>query len=225
MSELLDAALDYARRGWPVFPLVPKGKLPVIPSAHERGEPPCRAECGREGHGLYDATTDEATIRRWWGHWPRANIGVRTGVAFDVVDIDGQEALDALNAYRSGGPITWGPEVVTGGRGWHLWHLPSGAGNRAGLLGAHIDYRGAGGYVVAPPSVHPSGERYVWAADIGAGPDEPLEPLPAWLHELVLPPRPVAHPSSAQIAPARLDAYGQRALDAELGRVAMAAEG
>jgi hypothetical protein len=220
---MLDDALDYAARGWPVFPVAPRGKLPLIPRAHRPDDGPCHGECGREGHGLYDASTDAGRIREWWRRWPLANIGLRTGVAFDVVDIDGPEGLEALNAYRADRPITWGPEAITGGGGWHLLHLPSGAGNRAGLL-PHVDYRGAGGYIVAPPSIHPSGKRYQWAEM--AGHDEPLEPLPAWLVELVLPTPPPPAAGSSVVRVGQLpSAYGRRALEVELGRVAMAGKG
>ena len=144
VSAFLDAALDYAGRGWSVFPIAPRGKLPVIPSAHGPAEPACAGECGRDGHGFYDATTDSARIAEWWRRWPAANIGLRTGVLFDVVDIDGPEGLASLDAYRADRPVTWGPEARTGGGGWHLFHRPTGAGNRAGVL-AKVDFRGAGG--------------------------------------------------------------------------------
>lgn len=220
----LDFALYYASElGWPVFPLAPGGKLPLIPRAHGRDEPPCRGECGREGHGLHDAITDTATIEAWWRQHPNANIGLRTGVAFDVVDIDGPEGIDALNAVRADRPMTWGPESVTGGGGWHLLHVPSGAGNRAGVI-PHVDYRGVGGYIVAPPSVHPSGDRYFWAP--GAGPDEPLEPLPEWLRELVFPQvTSLSVSTTPRESTARLEAYATRALEVELGRVALAPVG
>ena len=222
MSTTLEAALDYAGRDWAVFPIAPRGKLPVIPSAHGQTESPCAGECGRDGHGFYDATTDPDRIAEWWRRWPAANIGLRTGVLFDVVDIDGPEGLAALDAYRADRPVTWGPEARTGGGGWHLFHLPTGAGNRAGVL-AKVDFRGAGGYVVAPPSIHPSGRPYRWAEL--AGPGEALEPLPDWLLQLVLPaPAPAATPTAGRIR-SLPSAYGRRALEAELGRVALASPG
>src|SRR4051812_21847103 len=94
-TAMLDAALTYAALDWPVFPLAERGKLPKIATAHPDGEL-CRGGCGRDGHGLYDATTDVDRITAWWRGWPQANVGIRTGVAFDVVDVDGPEALDAL---------------------------------------------------------------------------------------------------------------------------------
>src|SRR5687768_7460876 len=81
--------------GWPVFPLVPGGKLPLLRVAHRRGYP-CRGECGRDGHGFYDATADHSRILRWWTRYPTANIGLRTGIAFDVLDIDSPAAARAL---------------------------------------------------------------------------------------------------------------------------------
>lgn len=220
-TTMLDADLAYAARGWPVFPVAARGKLPLIPSAHKPGEPPCAGECGRDGHGFNDATTDPERIAEWRRRWPEANTGLRTGVAFDAVDIDGPEGLAALNDYRADRPITWGPEAQTGGDGWHLLHQPSGAGNRAAML-PKVDYRGVGGYIVAPPSIHPSGRPYRWTQ---AGPETPLEPLPDWLVELVLPPiAPGAAPTAGKIRTLP-SAYGRRALEAELGRVAMANEG
>ena len=79
MSALLDAALYYARDlKWPVFPVARRGKLPLIPRAHGRDEPPCRGECGRDGHGLHDATTNPGRVTAWWERWSDANIGLRT---------------------------------------------------------------------------------------------------------------------------------------------------
>mgnify|MGYP001229698935 CR=1 FL=1 len=71
----LDAALDWARKGWPVFPLRPQGKEPLFPSAHKEDKKKCQGECGLVGHGVHDATLDPDVIRQWWADNPHAGIG------------------------------------------------------------------------------------------------------------------------------------------------------
>ena len=138
---LLRAALAYAGRGVPVFPCEPGAKRPLT----------------RNGH--WDATTDPRAIRRWWGRWPTANVGVPTGRKSGVVVLDvdpdagGSESLAKLE--RAGGSAPTTARARTGGGGIHLFFRhPSGTEirNSAGLLGAGLDVRGEGGYVVVPPS-------------------------------------------------------------------------
>jgi hypothetical protein len=71
-------ALAYGLAGHRIFPT--NGKVPIIPSAHRRGDPlrgKCKGECGRDGHGFYDATSDLERISRWWSRHPNADIGER----------------------------------------------------------------------------------------------------------------------------------------------------
>lgn len=164
----LDAALRYAVRGWRVFPLQPREKKPLPGS-----------------HGLNDATTDEATIRAWWGKHPEANIGLATGHGWFVVDIDGLEGEAALaDLERLHGALPATVEQRTG-RGRHLLFrddVPFGDAirNSAGQIGPKIDVRGLGGYIVAPPSIHPDGRIYQWAS--GAGPkNREIAEAPPWL--------------------------------------------
>lgn len=143
--RLLDAALRYASWQWPVFPLKPKAKQPAT------------------RNGFKDATTDPDRIRKWWNTHPDSNIGLPTGLAFDVIDIDVPEGATALNRLIVDDVI---PEVhgqvATSSGGLHLYILPTSGGNRAGLLPG-IDYRGRGGYVVAPPSTLGSvGRAWSW---------------------------------------------------------------
>ena len=163
---MMEYALAYAARGWRVFPLIPRGKLPLI--AKDAG-----------GRGCLDATTDEAQIRRWWDQSPAANIGLATGDFIFALDIDpihqGDLWLESVTL----------PETIhqhTGSGGTHyLFSGPVEIPNSAGRIAPGVDIRGAGGYIVAPPSVHPNGRRYSWVdcdGDIPAG--EPTA-APEWL--------------------------------------------
>lgn len=171
-GAILAEALDLAACGVPVFPLGRRSKFPAIPNTHAKTDPPCRAECGRQGHGLYDATTDAAVIRDWWRQYPHANVGIRTGVAFDVVDLDGPRGIAAL--YNGAAPVVDTLEVLgiartpraepkdgRPGGGRHLFVPVTGLGCKTDLYPG-VDYRGQGGYVVAAPSVASSGVRYEW---------------------------------------------------------------
>lgn len=145
--RMLDAALLYASWGWPVFPLRPGGKAPLT------------------RHGFKDASTDPMQIRAWWTATPMANIGLPTGLAFDVVDIDTPNGmLGPWPTLRDSDAMPDGHGIVTtssGGR--HVYIEPLGGGNLAGLRPG-IDYRGAGGFVVAPPSVREDGLRWMWTS-------------------------------------------------------------
>jgi hypothetical protein len=169
-SALAEAAFSCIGRRWAVLPLRPNGKEPLT------------------RQGVKDATTDEATVRRWWAQWPRANLGVATGgvSGLVVLDVDprsgGDESLHDLEARH--GPL---PETVTalmGGGGAHYYFAaPPGMVIRSRQLAPGLDLKAEGGYVVAPPSVHPSGRPYEW--EVAHSPDEvPLAPLPDWLLEL-----------------------------------------
>jgi hypothetical protein len=212
---MLEAALAYASRGWPVLPCEPRGKRPF----------------GRlVVHGLKEATTDPATIEKWWRAEPEANIGLRTGVAFDVIDIDGDEGMTSINQAAPWYGEPWdreptndtidGPVVVTG-RGWHVYVAVTGHGNRAGLL-PHVDWRGKGGYAIAPPALHASGKAYEWFP--GWGLDREIAPAPAWLLAILRKPATFALPGALRPRPGE-GAYGRAALEREVGRVAIAPVG
>jgi len=221
---LLTAALAYARHGIPVLPVHTPD--PSGGCSCDRG-----VRCDRPGkhprlrHGLTEATTDPRLIDVWWSRWPEANVGLRTGIAMDVADIDSAEGWHGLT-HLLGGELPPGPRVRTGGGGWHLWFRPMGFGNRVGLLPG-LDWRGVGGYVVAPPSRHVGGD-YRWVRR----PGEPLPVGPAALRDLIegpsLPPparRTTTGWATAQRVIAHPDRYGRAALTAESERVASAPVG
>ena len=177
-----DAAISYAYRDWPVFPL----------HGCTRGRCSCgNRECSAAGkhprlRGVYReyASTDEAQVREWWTRWPNANIGHPTGNLV-VVEIDGPAGLATMQRLRE--RHEW-PETLTAmsGRaagGLHFYfRAPEDepiygiAGRRGGRgIGKGIDVRGVGHLVVLPPSIHESGRRYTWLRRIDAA------PLPAWM--------------------------------------------
>jgi hypothetical protein len=106
----LAAALAYALAGVYVFPLAPRSKVPLIPARNG-------------GHGLHDATTDLDVIRSWWQAHPTANLGLRTDLSFDVIDLDSEDAVAALEEARAGREPPQGPVVRTG-HGFH-WYVKS----------------------------------------------------------------------------------------------------
>jgi hypothetical protein len=181
-NPLLHAALSYAKRGWRVFPC----HTPTTSGCS------CGKDCGknvgkhpRTEHGLRDATTAEAQIRAWWQRWPRANVAVRTGEGFVVIDLDPRHdaavGIELLEADGCTFPDT--VESITGGDGRHLFYQYAGdevhnsVGSEGHGLAQGVDVRGTGGYVILPPSLHASRKRYVW--EMSSHPDEiEMVPLP-----------------------------------------------
>lgn len=166
----LDAALDYARRGWPVFPCRPGDKRPAT------------------RNGFKDAVTDAKRIRDWWRRRADYNVGITTGEVSGLVVLDvdprsgGDETLAKLEAEHGRLPAT--VTAQTGGGGRHLlFEHPGGKVKcRAHALGRGLDVKADGGYIVAPPSLHASGRRYAWAE--GLDPDSiGIAALPGWLSD------------------------------------------
>ena len=143
-------------------------------------------------HGVKDATTNRARVLAWWTRHPQANIGLATGHAFDVLDVDGPAGAHAIRALAAAhGLHSSGPLVRTGGGGWHYYLAPTGLGNVQPSGLGHVDWRGRGGYVVAPPSRHASGHPYQWVA--GRDLDTPLAEVPSvLLRAAPAPPAPAA---------------------------------
>jgi Bifunctional DNA primase/polymerase, N-terminal len=237
-----DAALGYASRGIPVlplhYPLPHRSDLqPVsgdLQSAVERVGCSCRdPSCGQVGkhplgslvpHGVKDASCNRARVLAWWTRHPQANVGLATGHRFDVLDVDGpagEQAIRTLAAEH--GLQSSGPLVRTGGGGWHFYLAPTDLGNVRPQGLEHVDWRGRGGYVVAPPSRHASGQAYHWMT--GRDLAVPPGPVPAVLLER-LQPRRLRRPTSPVQLPAAADGpgdrYGRAALAEELARVAAA---
>jgi hypothetical protein len=204
-SPQLEAALRAAGRGWRVFPIVERGKRPLVKWQTE-------------------ATCDPGRLRYWWsGPWQYANLGAVVPDATVVLDVDprhdGDLTLEALEARHGALPGTL--TDITGSGGWHSWfHVADADQLRqdANVLGPGVDTRCAGrGYLVIPPSVHPCGGTYRWGRGTKTTAD-----APGWLVErLQRPPEqtlrslPDSQPWSAEAT----SRYGRRALDSEIDRV------
>lgn len=144
---LASAALWYAQAGLRVFPLQPGAKLPF-----------------KRSRGCHDATTDAERVAAWWHAEPNANVGLATGHVVDVIDIDGPTGVLSY-AGAANLPRVLGKVSTPRAGGMHLYVAANGErGNRA-RLAAGIDYRGRGGYVVAPPSRTELG-GYAWLSPL-----------------------------------------------------------
>jgi hypothetical protein len=170
MSALRDSALAYARRGFHVFPCWPRGK-----------DPAC-------AHGCRDATIDSNLIIGWWRGNPECNIGIATGkqsgiFVVDLDDADAESELRKIEQQNSALPPT--VESITG-KGRHLFFawpnrpIRNSVGAKGGIAPG-IDIRGQGGYVIAPPSIHPSGRAYAWSIDSASA----FAAAPQWLLDLI----------------------------------------
>lgn len=142
------AATYYSQTlGWPVFPLKPGSKTPLT------------------RHGFHDATDNPAQVEAWWDEFPEANIGLPTGVFFDVVDVDTPVCDTNWSSMLSDGEAEGFGLAKTASGGYHLYveAAEADAKNRASAFGQGIDYRTRGGYVVAPWSRLSYGQVWSWS--------------------------------------------------------------
>lgn len=172
-----DAALDLAGRGLavvPVYWLERDGSCGCGSVACERsaGKHPVAELAPR---GVLSASANLVLVDRWWRAEPRAGIGIATGDAISVVDVDDLAALGPLEAELGALPAE-APRVRTG-RGMHVYFRGA---HRTIMASPAVQLKGAGGYVVAPPSAHRSGRRYSWEVPLPARLDDIPELPPAW---------------------------------------------
>lgn len=183
--NIAEFAQGYLARGWPVIPVEPGGKRPLVRWESFQTRLPTLEE-----------------LAGWLRRWPDANLGVVTGhmAGLVVLDIDpphqGDDSL--LELERVHGTLPQTIEALTGSGGRHVYFAHPGGTlrNKVGLAPG-IDLRGDGGMIVVPPSLHASGRRYEW--ELSHLPEETtLAPLPAWLLRLAGgaggPGEPLGHP-------------------------------
>lgn len=156
-SYLGQVALKYATEyGWAVFPVRSSTKKPLTP------------------HGCKDAKKDPGAIQAWWKRYPNASIGIATGSASNLIvvdeDVNDNTGVDGRISIRlwekEHGPLPETVQAITGRGGSHLYYHYEGndIGNRTAIIEG-VDIRGEGGYVIAPPSLHPNGANYEWEMD------------------------------------------------------------
>src|SRR6516165_9045474 len=216
-ADPLAHVVAYASSGWPLFPCSPTDKSPLT------------------RFGFKDATTEIAQLRKWWEKWPDAMIGLRTGpdAGVFVLDVDRDEtsgidgfvALAALEKRYGNLPETLRSTTPRGGS-HYFFSWRDGIKNSAGKLGAGLDVRGDGGYVILPPSHRADGQGYDWAETSAPTPIQ----APQWFVDGLLAPKEKAAPQPQSQSNTRHDgngskAYERAALERECAAVATAPPG
>jgi hypothetical protein len=159
-TPLLQAALQYASRGWSVLPVRPGGKEPLIAG------------------GVHAATTDRKIIQEWWSRWPTANVGIACGTASGLVVLDADDPQVLKRLAQEGRHLPPAPTVRTA-RGVHLYFACPAGGLRSRRICDGVEVKAEGAYVLAPPSRHPCGALYHWVVEPGGE----LPALPSWILE------------------------------------------
>jgi hypothetical protein len=174
---MIDTATGYATSGWRVFPCEPRGKKPLISEWQKK------------------ATTDADTVIDWWDRWPDANIGLAAGhgsgfFVLDVDDGDGPASLKELEDEIGVLPATLTSITGTGGRHF-LFVMPKDREIRnKQKFRPDLDIRGEGGYIVAPPSIHPdTGKAYAWVDS-----EQGIAEAPEAFLDIICPKKPAAPP-------------------------------
>ena len=185
-NKLYKSAIYYVKRAWAIFPV----------HYLENGECSCgNKDCSNIAkhpltpHGLKDATTELDKINEWWTKYPDANIGIVAGQVSGIVVIDidtkhnGFASLEKLEAEHGKLPETITVTTGSGGRHYYFKYPNRTLKNTVNILPG-IDFRGDGGYVVAPPSMHTSGNPYKWD-DVELLKNDTIAALPEWFIQLL----------------------------------------
>jgi hypothetical protein len=228
-DEKLHAGLAYIARDWGVFVLSPS-KMPVANcepcrAAHTTPEQMEACTC-LSCHGFYAATRDPHRLAGMLRLHPRGLLAVRTGAVSGtvVIDVD-PPGIGTMRMLVSEGVLPRTLAAVTGRGGYHLVYAHPGGKimSGAGKGGPGVDVKADGGYVVAPPSVHPVTRRpYSWLGS----PDDELTPLPGfWAGRLRETARPPRSGQTVSIPVRGRGGYAQAALRGELEDVLAACDG
>ena len=173
---LLPDAKAMLERGWSVVPKRPGAKQPCV-----KWKP------------YQDRLPTSAELDAWFEQWPDAGLAVALGPVSNlfVIDVDGPEAHQVLLEKMGAEPIA--PKAISGSRKpfrYHLFFRHPDIKTKAKTTPWHpqLEFRGKGGIIVVPPSLHPSGNRYAWAEGRSLD-DLPLPELPRSILDALAPVR------------------------------------
>jgi hypothetical protein len=160
---MIKAARYYMKLGYKIFPLVVRDKLPATKHGYK---------------SIFELS--DAEILSYWERNPDFNIGLPTGSVngIFVFDIDGEDGKRSLYTLEKEYGIL--PRTATSltSEGKHmLFKFQEGLRNRARVMPG-LDIRADGGYIVVPPSIHPSGKKYRWLYSITT---TSIAQAPEWL--------------------------------------------
>lgn len=169
MQNNLEAALKYAEKGFSIIPIKPD----IDPVKNKALKNPY-IESWKE-YQTKKATVAE--IKEWWRRWPRAMIGLVTGKFSQILVID-CDSLEAYESFQKLLPDSLIAPIAKTPRGWHFYFIYPKDGNittGAGIMPG-VDFRGQGGYIIAPPSINDAGKIYEWIEGLSLDEVEPPEP-------------------------------------------------
>ncbi|AYM05679.1 bifunctional DNA primase/polymerase [Agrobacterium tumefaciens] len=224
MQTPLELAQHYVGQGWPVFPcrshaeeLVDQATGEIVTLGEKTPLTP---------NGFKGATRFPRIIERWWSDWPDAAVGLPTGekTGFFALDIDnkpgGANGFDWLAEMEAEhGPLPDTARVTSPNGGLHIYFKYVVGTRNRGALGAGVDIRSEGGYVLAAGSTMANGRSYKWETDT-----REIADAPAWLLDLLLPKSAPAH-TQYSLSAATNNAYVDAAVDRELADLAGAPMG
>lgn len=220
MHTPLELALSYTAQDWPVFPCRSSASDTVDPHTGEiitMGE-----KTPLTSNGFKAATKTQRIIERWWSDWPDAAVGLPTGSAtgFFALDIDnkpgGANGFDWLSDMEAEhGPLPATARVTSPNGGLHIYFKYVVGTRNRGALGAGVDIRSEGGYVLAAGSTMHDGRTYKWVDDI-----REIADAPDWLLALLLPRSAPTRVANYTPGAATNNAYVDAAVDRELAELA-----
>ncbi|QYX55508.1 bifunctional DNA primase/polymerase [Roseovarius sp. SCSIO 43702] len=219
---IADAALEYAARGWHVFP-APPGKKQSYEGAKDHD--------GRR----WGATNDPDLVAALFAKHPHANIGIATQESgLVVLDLDRKNNVDGigwlLEKIKAHGDLPHTIEATSPSGGWHVYFRYPGDFDPKtceGEIAPGVDVRGHGGMVLAAPSIKPGSDNpYRWKNPPGLF---EVATAPQWILDL-LPRRKKLSERAAPAARVQIDtggasAWADKALQDELAKLLAAPEG